>query len=193
MCMIKRIISLSIAGALTLCALANPAYAANNEETARKIAAIFAEQEEKSQQKLNIESRKRQKLEDENKALLEELRNLKAEKENKELQNEIEKLKANNKKTSSSSAKLVNGARGVLGLIFCVSGLGVIAAAGGYAKTVIKAWWECRQDSQCNSYSEKIDANHIFNLINWHNLSVSAYNISHVLLDLLKVFSGDKK
>ena len=191
--MLKKLTSVLLVCAISVYSVGTLGYAVTNEETTRKIAAIFAEQEEKSQQKLNIESRKRQKLEDENKALLEELKNLKAEKHNKELQNEIEKLKANNKKTSSSSSKLVNGARGVLGLIFCVSGLGVILAAGGYAKTVIKAWWECRQDSQCNSYSEKIDANHIFNLINWHNLSVSAYNISHVLLDLLKVFSGDKE
>ncbi len=191
--MLKKLTSLLLVCTLSVCSVGNLGYAAPNEETARKIAAIFAEQEEKSQQKLNIEAGKRQKLEAENEALLEELKKLKAEKENKELQSEIEKLKTSKEKTSSPSAKLVNGARGVFGLILCASGISVIVAAGAYAKTVIKAWWECRQDSNCKSYSEKIGANHIFNLISWHNLSVSAYNISRVLLDLLKVFSSDKK
>ena len=92
--MIKRITSLSIAGALTLCALANPAYAANNKETAKKIAAIFAEEKENAQQKLNLEASKRQKLENENKALLEEIQKLKSEKENKALLEEVQKLNA---------------------------------------------------------------------------------------------------
>ena len=94
MCVIKRITSLSIAGALTLCALANPAYAANNKETAKKIAAIFAEEKENAQQKLNLEASKRQKLENENKALLEEIQKLKSEKENKALLEEVQKLNA---------------------------------------------------------------------------------------------------
>ena len=96
--MIKRITSLSIAGALTLCALANPAYAANNKETAKKIAAIFAEEKENAQQKLNLEASKRQKLENENKALLEEVQKLKADKENKALLEEVQKLKAEKEK-----------------------------------------------------------------------------------------------
>ena len=86
---------------VSLCPLAKLSHAATNEEIARKIAAVFAESEKESQQKLGYETEKRQKLENENKALAEELQKLKAEKEKKELQQAIEKLKKNKDKSKS--------------------------------------------------------------------------------------------
>ncbi len=92
--MLKKLTSLSLVCALSVCSVGNLGYAVTNEKTARKIAAIFAEEKEKAQQKLNLEASKRQKLENENKALLEEVQKLKADKENKALLEEVQKLKA---------------------------------------------------------------------------------------------------
>ena len=183
--MLKRITSLSVAGALTLCALANPVYAANNVETARKIAAIFAEEEEKAQQKLNLESSKRQQLENENKALLEELQKLKAEKENKavleemqklkaeknnkELQQEIEKLKTNKKKTSNASvwSSIKAWFRNITGVVLgATAAVGTVLGLGaGVAGiwTVGSAAYDCHTDESCESVTEKMTKEKFFN------------------------------
>lgn len=167
--MLKKLTSLLLVCALSVCSVGNLGYAATNEETARKIAAIFAEQEEKSQRKFNLESGKRQKLEDENKALLEELKKLKAEKYNKELQNEIEKLKTSSKKTSSPSvwSSIKTWFRNITGLV-----LGVTAAAGtvlglgaGIAGiwSVVTAVLDCNADSKCQSFLEKMTKERFLN------------------------------
>lgn len=197
--MIKRLTSLSIVGALTLCPLANIAHAANNKEAARKIAAIFAEAREKTQQRLDLEASKRQKLEDENKALLEEVQKLKAEKEkkalleevqklkaekdNKELQQEIEKLKTSKKKTSTPSvwSSIKAWFRNITGLV-----LGVTAAVGavlGLGAGVAGVWSageaaiDCNADKNCKSFTEKMTKERFFS---------SFGSIKNFLLEVMK-------
>lgn len=181
--MIKRLTSLSITGALTLCPLANIAHAANNKETARKIAAIFAEAEEKTQQKLDLEASKRQKLENENKALLEEVQKLKAEKDNKELQQEIEKLKTSKKKTSTPSvwSSIKAWFRNITGVV-----LGAAAAVGavlGLGAGVAGVWSageaaiDCNADKNCKSFTEKMTKERFFN---------SFGSIKNFLLEVMK-------
>lgn len=149
--MLKKLTSVLLACAISVCSVGNFAHAAPNEETAKKIAAIFAEQEEKSQQKLNIEAGKRQKLEDENKALLEELRKLKAEKENKELQQKINALKKQKESSKQESIWAVKDfVRGI-----CVVG-GVLAA--GFATVAglagigagTQSAYQCYNDPACS-------------------------------------------
>ncbi len=176
--MLKNLISLSLVCAISVCSVGNLGYAVTNEETARKIAAIFSEQEEKSLQKLNLESGKRQKLEDENKALLEELQKLKAEKENKALLEEMQKLKAEknskelqqelkNLKNSKSKAKspsvwssiktwfsnITGVLLGVIAAGSAVLGLGAGAAGIWTAGTAV---YDCHTDENCKSFTEKI-------------------------------------
>lgn len=197
--MIKRLTSLSIAGALTLCPLANIAHAANNKETARKIAAIFAEAEGKTQQRLDLEASKRQKLENEKKALLEEVQKLKAEKEkkallekeqklkaekdNKELQQEIEKLKTNKKKTSSPSvwSSIKAWFRNITGVVLGATAavgavLGLGAGAAG-AWTAGSAAYDCHTDESCESFTEKMTKERFFS---------SFGSIKNFLLEVMK-------
>ena len=164
--MLKKLMSLSLVCALSVCSVGNLGYA-TNEETARKIAAILAEQEEKSQQKLNLEAGKRQTLEDEKKALLEQ--KLKAEKENKELQNEIEKLKTNKKKTSTPSvwSSIKSWFRNITGVVLGATAavgtiLGLGAGAAG-AWTAGSAAYACHTDESCESFTEKMTKERFLN------------------------------
>lgn len=150
--MIRKLFSLALAAAVALCPLSRLSYAAPSVETARLIAELFAEQEERIQQKLSLESGKRTSLE----------------KENKELHQELEKLKNNRNKAKTPSvwSSIKTRFKRTTSLIFGVTGavvavFGVGAGVAGLC-SVGTAVYDCRNDEKCGSFTEKMTMSRFF-------------------------------
>lgn len=150
--MIRKLFSLALAAAVALCPLSRLSYAAPSVETARLIAELFAEQEERIQQKLSLESGKRTSLE----------------KENKELHQELEKLKNNRNKAKTPSVwssiktrfkRTTSLILGVTGAVVAVFGVG--AGVAGLC-SVGTAVYDCHNDKNCRSFAEKMTMKRFF-------------------------------